>query len=50
MEKFGQGPKVNFGRQTVLLTRCYSLDFILYEPKVSESLGMRLGPKAWPSM
>ena len=49
MEKFGCS-KANFGQQTVLLTWCYSLYFILYETKIPESLGMRLGSKAWPSM
>ena len=49
METFGC-PKANFGPQTVLLTWCYSLYFILYETKILESLGMRLGSKAWPSM
>ena len=43
MEKFGC-PKANFGPQTVLLTQCYSLHFILYEPKITESLGTSLGP------
>ena len=49
MEKVGC-PKGSFGPQTVFLTRCYSLHFILYEPTLPKSLGMRLGPKAWPGM
>ena len=50
MEKPGS-PKANFGPQHWQVdSLAYSLHFILYEPKVPESLGMRLGPKAWQSI
>ena len=32
-------------RDLVSITRCYTLYFILYDPKITESLGKRLGPK-----
>ena len=38
------------GRETVLLARCQSLQFILYDPKVTESLEMRLGFKSRPTI
>ena len=48
MEKFGI-PKANFRQphwQVDSLAYSMLFDVILYEPKVPESLGMRLGPKA----
>ena len=37
------------GRVTDSPTRCQSLSFILFNPKVTRSLVMSLGLKAWPS-
>ena len=48
MEKFGI-PKANFRQphwQVDSLAYSMLFDVILYEPKVPESLGMRLGAKA----
>ena len=55
MDKVGAHPRPTLvyyiGRETVWLTRYESLHFIsFYNPKVTESLDMRLGFKAWSTI